>query len=587
MSIKITTQFGHAVPPAPRHAVTVHMPGWQTVEKYSVDAQSIIKTFHNAYPRAKPHRDIATVRMPTFHQTIISPVGFADFSRQLSSAVLRHLGLSGHYAFLFGSLQSARECVRFATSPQRDDGKDKDHIPSDIVTIRAFKAEDYVWAVIFPEDHYYLVRGFWARPGCGISSRFAEANLPYCEQFTEVDASSEDHLRKGFEGGEHQALRERIVYHVNRATERPTSLNPTPEDVYLFPSGMSTIYKPHTYFSSLYNGKTVLFGMAFMDTVVALQEYGAGFKFLGLGSDSDLAELETYLHDQRSERQKIQAIWAEFPANPILVTPDLVRLRALADAHDVLLCIDDTIASFANIDILHMTDILTTSLTKSFNGYADVIAGSVILNPNGRHYTELKSLFARRYTPELHVADVRTILRNNTDYLARTITLNANAASIVSYLKVCAKDPDSAIKAVHYPTTLPSCKNYTKFLRKSTPEFPAPGYGCLFSVELRDLPSTIAFYDNLNVHKSVHLGAPFTLAFAYTMCTYGQSLEWAEQYGLKATQIRITAGLEDIHVLLEDFRVAVEAADRIMAEQRLNERMGGRSETHRSRDVWQ
>lgn len=62
MSAKITTAFGYAVPSAPRHAVTVHMPGWQTVEKYSVDPRSIIMTLYNVYPRAKPHRDIAEVR---------------------------------------------------------------------------------------------------------------------------------------------------------------------------------------------------------------------------------------------------------------------------------------------------------------------------------------------------------------------------------------------------------------------------------------------------------------------------------------------------------------------------------------------
>lgn len=179
--------------------------------------------------------------------------------------------------------------------------------------------------------------------------------------------------------------------------------------------------------------------------------------------------------------------------------------------------------SFVNVDVLHMADILTTSPAKSFNGYADVIAGSVILKPNGRHYTEVKSLFAHRYTPELHVADVRTILQNNTDYLDRTITLNANAASIVSYLKGCAKDPDSAIKAFHYPTTLPSCKNYASFLRRPTPEFPTPGYGCLFSVELRDLPSTVTFYDNLNVHKSVHLACTVHVI----ICVYDVQL-WSE-----------------------------------------------------------
>lgn len=321
------------------------------------------------------------------------------------------------------------------------------------------------------------------------------------------------------------------------------------------------LHKPHTYLSSRYNGTTVLFGMAFMDTVVALEEYGAGFKFLGLGSDEDLAALETYLQQEHEQGRKVQAIWAEFPANPVLVTPDVVQLRALADKYDVILAVDDTTAGFANIDILRMTDILVTSLTKSFNGYADVIAGSAVLNPNSRHYLELKALFAKHYIPELYVEEAKTILQNNLDYLERTTKLNHNARSLVDYLQECADDPSTAVARVHHPLVNSSGKHYTRFLRRDTTEF-NPGYGCLFSVELEDLPTTIAFYNNLNVHNSVHLGAPFTLAFAYTMCTYGKKLDWAAQYGLKPTQIRITVGLEDTEVLLEDFRRAVAAANR-------------------------
>lgn len=62
MSAKITTPFGEAVPPAPRHSVTVHMGGgWDTVEKYGTNSSSVISLFKNAYPRMKPHRDIAQV----------------------------------------------------------------------------------------------------------------------------------------------------------------------------------------------------------------------------------------------------------------------------------------------------------------------------------------------------------------------------------------------------------------------------------------------------------------------------------------------------------------------------------------------
>jgi cystathionine gamma-synthase len=189
---------------------------------------------------------------------------------------------------------------------------------------------------------------------------------------------------------------------------------------------MASIYKPHTYLNSLYNGTTVLFGMAFMDTVTAFQESGSGFRFFGLGEDEDLLALEVFLREERDQGRKVQAIWAEFPANPILVTPDLSRLRALADEYDAILAIDDTIGSYANIDITHMTDILATSLTKSFNGYADVIAGCAILNPASRHYDTLKTLFDTRYIPELYVDDVEALERNSRDYLTRTAKLNHN-----------------------------------------------------------------------------------------------------------------------------------------------------------------
>jgi cystathionine beta-lyase/cystathionine gamma-synthase len=49
----------------------------------------------------------------------------------------------------------------------------------------------------------------------------------------------------------------------------------------------------------------------------------------------------------------------------------------------------------------------------------------------------------------------------------------------------------------------------------------------------------------------------YSLAFAYTMCAYANKLNWAAEYGLKPTQIRISAGLENISTLFEEFRIAV------------------------------
>jgi cystathionine gamma-synthase len=402
-----------------------------------------------------------------------------------------------------------------------------------------------------------------ARLAPEFSSRFAEANLNHLDQLTEIAVSEDEASRSSFEGSAHELLRDRIVQYLERAPLNPGfQPRPSTKDIYFYQTGMASIYKPHSYMLKLYQGTTVLFGMAFMNTITAFQEFGSSYKFFGLGTDDDVHDLEIFLQNEKKHGRKVQAIWAEFPANPLLTTPNITRLRALADEHDVVLAVDDTIGSWANVDITSMTDILVTSLTKSFNGYADAIAGSAILNPASRKYHELKPLFDKYFVPELYIDDAEAIERNSRDYLPRTIKLNHNASSLVQYLKSCAEDPNSAVRAVHYPSLNSSGEHYKNFMRLTTRDF-TPGYGCVFSIELKDFPTTIAFYDNLNVHDGPHLGAPFTLAFAYTMCAYKNKLSWAAEYGLKPTQIRISAGLEDTETLLEDFRIAVEAANRV------------------------
>ncbi|PHH91476.1 hypothetical protein CDD83_315 [Cordyceps sp. RAO-2017] len=545
---EIKTRYGEAVPPAPRHSVTVHMPGFETAEKFGSDPASVVSTFKNVYPRMKPHRDI----------------------ERLARAVLECAGATDRACLLFSSMQSAKECVEYATSSRRNDGKGKEPVPPDQIEIRAFAAKNSFYAVIFPPDKRPVVAGFWATPGCGVSSRFAEANLNHLDRLAEVDVGEDGGDRLDFDGPTHQLLRERIVSYLERApaNTQPKPM-PSPADVYFFPTGMASIYKPHSYLLNLHQGATVLFGMAFMNTITAFEDFGSSFKFLGLGTDQDLQDLEAFLDDQRRQGQKVQAIWTEFPANPLLVTPDLDKLRSLADEYDIILIVDDTIGSWANVDVIAKADMLVTSLTKSFNGYADVIAGSVVLNPSSNKHQELKTLFDSNYVPELYVHDIEAIERNSRDYLSRTARLNSNAESLVQYLASRAEDPNCALRRVYHPSVNASRKYYQRFMRSATPELD-PGFGCLLSVELASLSAARAFFDNLNVHKGPHLGAPFTLAFAYIMCGYKSRLEWAAKYGLKPTQIRISAGLEDPATLREIFGAAVDAANKALEDRGLH-----------------
>jgi cystathionine gamma-synthase len=58
-----------------------------------------------------------------------------------------------------------------------------------------------------------------------------------------------------------------------------------------------------------------------------------------------------------------------------LKTPNLKRLRALADEYDFLIVIDETIGNFANVRVLQHADIVVSSLTKVFSGDSNVMGG--------------------------------------------------------------------------------------------------------------------------------------------------------------------------------------------------------------------
>jgi cystathionine gamma-synthase len=71
----------------------------------------------------------------------------------------------------------------------------------------------------------------------------------------------------------------------------------------------------------------------------------------------------------------ILALFCEFPSNPLLRSPNLKRLRALADEYNFLIVVDETVGSFVNVHVLPEVDMMATSLTKIFSGDTNVMGG--------------------------------------------------------------------------------------------------------------------------------------------------------------------------------------------------------------------
>lgn len=445
--------------------------------------------------------------------------------------------------------------MEYATSPDRKENT----VPLEQISIRVFDINVRLYVVLFPMPMMPKVIPYWQNTGVGISSRLAEENMKHIELLHEV---ADDSPPPSYQLCAAQStLQERIAALMNRApTGPPRATSVSPDDVFLFQSGMASIYCVHEYLLSKYNAKTVLFGFAFHSTPHVFEDFGPGYKFLSVGSAAEIDELERFLKEEAKEGRKIQAVWTEFPSNPLLTVPDVGRLRELADEYGFFLIVDDTVGSFCNVDLLPVADIVVTSLSKSFNGYADLLAASAVLNPTSRRYTELKTLFKEKYHNDFYNLDAEQLERNSRDYMSRSVILNGNAAALAAYFQPLTLDPTSCVKKVYYPSTDTSITNYTPYMRQPTPDF-TPGYGCLMSVEFENMDATISFLEHLNVHQGPHLGAHLTLAMPYTKVLYGLKLKDVEKEGLRETQVRVAVGLEDTGELVETFRDAVVKAD--------------------------
>ncbi|KAH8644088.1 cystathionine gamma-synthase [Alternaria alternata] len=288
-----------------------------------------------------------------------------------------------------------------------------------------------VSAVLFPKERFSIAKAFWQHSGDGVSSRRAE----YCSQlFKEgilVDASTLNQSARVCKGprryqkktsidldtsgdftngnGEVQdptqfveerfgrnldlsktknaklAIRRRIAGSLtadvslteamtldhDAARRRPVA-GFSEDDVYLYPTGMSSIFNAHRNLLRAKGSKrAIVYGFPYIDTLKITEKFGPGSQFYGFGSAEELDDLEQRLKGG----ERFVALFTEFPGNPLLRSPDLERIRKLADQYDFCVVVDETIGNFINVNVLQYADVVVSSLTKVFSGDSNVMGG--------------------------------------------------------------------------------------------------------------------------------------------------------------------------------------------------------------------
>jgi cystathionine gamma-synthase len=416
--------------------------------------------------------------------------------RQLFAQATELFASPGESAMVFPSHAAAERCVRYAGGG------------------RIHQWQRGVAVVCVPESLLKRAKLYWRFSGEIVSTRVAEA------------ISQEQPAADGSQAASEIRRRLATLHGVGE------------QDVFLFASGMAAVFSLHTALLKFRAGlPTVQLDFPYVDVLKVQEEFGASPPFFfPVGNEAAVEQVRAL-----AANGSVGAIFCEMPSNPLLRSVRLSQLKG-----GVPLIVDDTVATCANVSAINYADAVTTSLTKTFSGVGDVIAGAVILNPASPHYKAFKTHLS--VDAPLAAEDAIVLERNSRDFAARVARMNQNAAALAEMLEA-----HPAVEEVFYPGKL-STDGIYEILQ------PGGGLGPLLSFNLKNPAKAPAVYDALRVCKGPSLGSNFTLVCPYTLLAHYQELAWAANCGVAAHLLRVSAGLEEMDDLLARFREALAAA---------------------------
>ncbi len=474
--------LGQAIPNSP-HAVSVALPRWKDVIAYEEKDPKCTNLLQSIYPR----------------------FGLNPLIAQIAKKALNSYGSNGSSAWPYPNIATATKAKKYSEKSTHN----AEAIIKEILGMQC---------LIVNKATTPSAKAFWQHTGLGASSRQAAIALnkeprPLIKEALKAKKNIKERLA-GIYGCE-------------------------PNLIYLHPSGMAALETALQALLKFRSEKSSFqLGFPYVDVLKLPQVI---FKGSHLLLDNDLKDLATEL-----DKQKPSAVIVELPSNPMLQCVDLPLVSKLAHDRGIPVIADDTIGSPINIDPLPYADLVFSSLTKSFAGSGDVMAGSLVISPESPWKGILKEIIPSACVAELSNPDAIALEKSSKDVLLRIEQLNQTCLKLVRHLE---KHP--SVKEVLHPSY---CSNFKSLMR------PNGGFGCLLSLKLiGGIEKAKVFYDALKVCKGPSLGTNFTLACPYVLLAHYNELDWANNCGVPSDLLRVSVGLEDPEDLWARFQEALQA----------------------------
>lgn len=482
--------LGLPIPPTP-HGVSVCLPLWEHVIGYEEKDPQVLSKFQSGYPR------------------FFIPPAIGE----LIATVEKRHARPDERALVFPRGIHAERCAEFLVRQSGAKARVIEH------------GSERLGVALFPAAAYDTARRYWRFCGEIVSARQSEAALGR----PDADVTEE----------EGESARRTIKERLARIGGQPV------DDIFLFPSGMAASFAVHRMLTTLFPGRrTIQLDFPYVDVLKLQEVFGSGAEFLPFKDDGDFEKLRAILRSGAPA-----GLFAEMPSNPLMRCVDLRRVGELLflEERDAPLVVDDTIATSVNIDAFLAADVVTTSLTKAFSGFGDVLAGCVALNADSPYHAEFSAFLRAHGDHDLWRGDAVALERNSRDFEARVRVMSRNGVALYQFLS-----EHPAVERV-YHSIADESGVYDHLLREDG------GHGCLVSFVLRDRSRAPAVHDAMEFSKGPSLGTNFTLACPYTLLAHYDELAWAESCGVDRTLIRVSCGLEPAEVIIGRMKRALAA----------------------------
>jgi cystathionine gamma-synthase len=531
MSAFVPLPLGQRIPGSV-HSVSCSLPTMRAVTGYEEKNPDITRQLTSGYPRFLVHpfaRQLAEKHQQAGRTLWLT--SSARMAGELAQYLGAHSASSGQAGFLlrqgYGGQAGQAHSTGSSGSPQAGQA-----------AAQIFAAGD-LNGVSHPESAELAARAkaFLQNVGGFLSSREAEDHLvrlgvlpaaaPETHFAGDAAAEVKRHLRPAFPGVDDT-------------------------DFFLASSGMNAVYASFRALAELQAGygRTIWIqlGWLYLDTIAILKKFTATpGDYLYLHDVFDRAVIERLFTEHG---RRIAGIVTEVPTNPLIQTPDLPWLAALARRHSIALILDPTVASAFNVNLVPYADIVTTSLTKYAASEGDVIAGVAVVNPASPHAARLRTKLTTLLEP-VYPRDLARLAAQIGKTEALLARVHDNVPRVVAFL-----ESHPAVRDVFWARRAESRVNFDRMAR-------APGaVGAMISFTLRG--PLEKFYDRLRLPKGPSFGmtttliCPFMFLAHYDLVTSEAGRAELAASGLDPNLLRLSVGTEPVEDIIAALAEALE-----------------------------